>query len=324
MLDFQLEEEGGAAATGDGDGDGVGTRGPGPLLTDFLIGREIGRGGFGVVRLAKVKLDGALVALKAVNRKDLGDDEDGAKRLRMEVCLQARLSHPHILPLLGHFVDEERVYLIMPFAAGGDLFGELRGRGKLDEPRAGYVLGHVASALAYLHSLRVGHRDIKAENVLLTRRGEPLLADFGYSVSGRVEMRTSGVGTRAYAGPELTSTDEPYNALLADLWSLGILAFAVLFADLPFKSLSDARALRFSFPGPSLGLEAEGLSGWEAGVGGAGGVSVGAREFYKSLIRVNPEERIAAATAAELPWVRDMTKTYRNRQSPLQSSFSTP
>lgn len=172
-------------------------------LSNFDIGRPLGRGKFGNVYLAREKDTKFVVALKVMFKKQIHVNKV-EHQVRREIEIQSHLRHPNILRLYGYFHDETRIYLILEYAPKGALYKELQSQPnkRLDEKRtAGYILS-LADALTYLHERNVIHRDIKPENLLLGHNGDLKIADFGWSVHEPNSTRTTLCGTVDYLPPE--------------------------------------------------------------------------------------------------------------------------
>lgn len=172
-------------------------------LSNFDIGRPLGRGKFGNVYLAREKNTKFVVALKVMFKKQIKLN-NVEHQVRREIEIQSHLRHPNILRLYGYFHDVDRIYLILEYAPKGALYKELKSQpdNRLEEKRtAGYVLS-LADALNYLHERNVIHRDIKPENLLLGHNGELKIADFGWSVHEPNSTRTTLCGTVDYLPPE--------------------------------------------------------------------------------------------------------------------------
>lgn len=172
-------------------------------LSNFDIGRPLGRGKFGNVYLAREKDTKFVVALKVMFKKQI-QVNNVEHQVRREIEIQSHLRHPNILRLYGYFHDATRIYLILEYAPKGALYKELQSHPnkRLDEKRtAGYILS-LADALNYLHERNVIHRDIKPENLLLGHNGELKIADFGWSVHEPNSARTTLCGTVDYLPPE--------------------------------------------------------------------------------------------------------------------------
>ncbi|KAJ3021901.1 hypothetical protein HKX48_007482 [Thoreauomyces humboldtii] len=209
-------------------------------LEDFNVGRSLGKGKFGRVYLAQEKRSGFVLALKILFKHELNNAKV-EKQLRREIEIQSHLRHPHILRLFGYFYDAKRVYLILEYAAKGELYKELRKYSRFTESRASRYISQMASALSYLHNKSVIHRDIKPENLLLSKEGALKIADFGWSVHAPQERRRQTLcGTLDYLPPEMVEGKEHTSAV--DLWSLGILSYEFLVGVPPFEDHSSYRA----------------------------------------------------------------------------------
>jgi serine/threonine protein kinase len=160
-------------------------------FTDFEMGIHLGDGRFGNVFKAREKSTGYTVALKILRKSQLLQSGADAQ-LRREIEIQSELSHPSILRLFGFFHDPKRVYLILEFAPGGELYNHLhKCGGVFSELEAARYIYDLASALRHCHSKGVIHRDIKPENLLLDANHRLKIADFGWSVHAVSSTRRS-------------------------------------------------------------------------------------------------------------------------------------
>uniref|UniRef100_A0A453E676 Aurora kinase n=1 Tax=Aegilops tauschii subsp. strangulata TaxID=200361 RepID=A0A453E676_AEGTS len=171
------------------------------VLSDFDVGKALGRGKFGHVYLAREKRSSHIVALKVLFKSQLKQSQV-EHQLRREVEIQSHLRHPNILRLYGYFYDQTRVYLILEHAAKGELYKELQRCKHFSERRSATYIASLARALIYLHGKHVIHRDIKPENLLVGLQGELKIADFGWSVHTFNRRRTM-CGTLDYLPPEM-------------------------------------------------------------------------------------------------------------------------
>lgn len=202
-------------------------------LNDFDIGKPLGNGKFGKVYLAREKNSHFIVALKVLFKSQL--TKSGVEhQLRREIEIQAHLRHPNILRLYGYFFDERRVYLILEFAAKGELYKELQKVEKFDEKRSATYIKALAGALEYCHKKHVIHRDIKPENLLLDLKGNLKIADFGWSVHAPNKRRTTLCGTLDYLPPEMILGED--HDTMVDVWSLGVLMYEFLVGKPPFEA----------------------------------------------------------------------------------------
>ncbi|KAL6008014.1 Serine/threonine-protein kinase Aurora-3 [Asimina triloba] len=209
-------------------------------LDDFEIGKPLGRGKFGKVYLAREKKSKYIVALKIIFKEQL-EKYNLHHQLRREIEIQSILSHPNVLRLFGWFHDHDRIFLILEYAAGGELFKELRKADFFSEKRAATYIASLANALAYCHEKHVIHRDIKPENLLLDLEGRLKIADFGWSVQSRTKRRTM-CGTLDYLAPEMV-TNKAHDYTV-DNWTLGILCYEFLYGVPPFEAESQEDTFR--------------------------------------------------------------------------------
>ncbi|KFB42377.1 AGAP001793-PA-like protein [Anopheles sinensis] len=202
-------------------------------LSNFDIGRPLGRGKFGNVYLAREKETKFVIALKVLFKKQV-KSQGIEHQVRREIEIQSHLRHPNILRMYGYFHDESRIYLILEYAQGGTLFkAQQQQPGKrFPEKQCAIYVNSLVSALIYLHERNVIHRDIKPENLLLGHGGELKIADFGWSVHEPASSRTTLCGTLDYLSPEMVQ-GQPHSKTV-DLWSLGVLAYELLCGKAPF------------------------------------------------------------------------------------------
>ncbi|KAL1404132.1 hypothetical protein pipiens_001727 [Culex pipiens pipiens] len=204
-------------------------------LSNFDIGRPLGRGKFGNVYLAREKETKFVIALKVLFKKQV-HAQGIEHQVRREIEIQSHLRHPNILRMYGYFHDETRIYLILEYAPGGTLFSKLQTQpgNKFPEKQCAIYINMLVSALIYLHERNVIHRDIKPENLLLGHGGDLKIADFGWSVHEPTSTRTTLCGTLDYLSPEMVQ-GQPHTKNV-DLWSLGVLAYELLVGRAPFHA----------------------------------------------------------------------------------------
>jgi len=202
-------------------------------LNDFDIGRRLGRGKFGCVYLAREKRTKFIVALKVLYKNQLFK-ANVEHQLRREIEIQSHLRHPNILRLYGYFYDSNRVYLILEFAAKGELYKLLQTEQRFTEIKTAKYIAQLAGALKYCHDKHIIHRDIKPENLLVSMNGELKIADFGWSVHAPNNRRHTLCGTLDYLPPEMIEGKEHDQQV--DVWSLGVLTYEFLVGSPPFEA----------------------------------------------------------------------------------------
>ncbi|HPF60636.1 MAG TPA: serine/threonine-protein kinase [Gemmatimonadales bacterium] len=217
----------------------------------YSLEHEIGRGGMGIVYLARdVRLDRP-VALKLLP-PERASIPAIRERFLVEARMAARLSHPHVVPI--HAVEEAGafVFLAMQYVGGETLGDRMRRQGALPPWECARLLREIAWALAYAHAQGVIHRDIKPDNILLDRDGRALVTDFGLALPVEAAATTGHVqGTPEYLSPE-QAAGEACDAR-SDLYALGALAFHALTGSTPFQGdAAQQIAQHLTRPAPSL------------------------------------------------------------------------
>jgi TolB-like protein len=214
------------------------------LGAQYKLLRELGRGGMATVYLATDQKHGRQVALKVLH-PDLAATL-GPERFRREIGFAATLSHPHILTVLdsGETADGQ-LWFTMPYVEGETLRDHLRRDKQLSIDEALRITREIASALDYAHEKGVVHRDIKPENLLLTKRGDALLADFGIaralggrdSTGATLTQTGLSVGTPQYMSPEQASGERDLTSR-SDIYTLAVVCYEMLAGEPPFTAPS--------------------------------------------------------------------------------------
>jgi hypothetical protein len=226
-------------------GDPIRTALAAKLEHQYRIVRLLGRGGMGSVYLARDLTLEREVAIKVINAAD--DSREIYDRFRREAKTAAKLSHPNIVPLHAFGELEGMPYFVMGYVRGESLADRLRRDGKLSEAEARRIFAEIADALDHAHRQGVVHRDIKPDNVLLEdESGRALLTDFGVAKAvdkGETLTRHgSVVGTPHYMSPEQASGHADIDGR-SDIYSLGVMAYAMLAGRLPFEGKTAADIL---------------------------------------------------------------------------------
>ncbi|XP_055587389.1 serine/threonine-protein kinase fused [Uranotaenia lowii] len=209
-------------------------------MDKYAIRELIGEGSFGKVYKADNEETKTTVALKIISKRGRSGRE--LKGLRGECEIQRNLQHPNIIRMLDSFETENEIIAVTEFAET-DLHSLLR-NGSLGEPETQRITYDLVSALYYLHSHRILHRDLKPQNILMDRNKTAKLCDFGFArnMTMGTHVLTSIKGTPLYMAPELMEA-KPYDHH-ADLWSLGCIIYEMLAGEPPFSSTSMIHLVR--------------------------------------------------------------------------------
>ena len=200
----------------------------------FILGKKLGEGTFGIVRVATHYLTGEKVAVKILDKKKILEETDKT-RLEREIKLMKILRHPNIVHLYSVIQTNQYIYLIMEYISGKELFDYIIKKGKLQEIEACKFYQQIISGIEYLHKLKIVHRDLNPENLLLDSKKNIRIVDFGLSnMYPNNELLSTACGSPCYAAPEMIN-GEKYNGLLVDIWSSGIVLYAMICGYLPFE-----------------------------------------------------------------------------------------
>uniref|UniRef100_A0A4W4F9W4 Serum/glucocorticoid regulated kinase family member 3 n=1 Tax=Electrophorus electricus TaxID=8005 RepID=A0A4W4F9W4_ELEEL len=165
--------------------------------TDFDFLKVIGKGSFGKVLLAKRKRDGKCYAIKVLQKKVILNRREQKHIMAERNVLLKNVKHPFLVGLHYSFQTTDKLYFVLDFVNGGELFFHLQKERTFPEPRAKFYIAEMASALGYLHSLNIVYRDLKPENILLDSQGHIVLTDFGLCKEGisQADTTTTFCGT---------------------------------------------------------------------------------------------------------------------------------
>ncbi|CAK0839845.1 unnamed protein product [Prorocentrum cordatum] len=209
----------------------------------YVLGKTIGEGTFGKVKLGTHVLTGQRVAVKVLEKDRIVEIAD-VERVAREVHILKLIRHPHIVQLYEIIETKRQLYLIMEYAAGGELFDYIVARDRVQEPEACRLFHQIISGIEKIHSMNIVHRDLKPENLLLDHNHAVKIVDFGLSnVFREGQLLRTACGSPCYAPPEMISGN-PYLPRGCDLWSAGVILFAVVCGYLPFEDPSTAELYR--------------------------------------------------------------------------------
>ncbi|MBK8250569.1 MAG: protein kinase [Gemmatimonadetes bacterium] len=212
------------------------------LQEGYEVDREIGRGGMGIVYLARDRRLKRAVAIKLLPPELAFRGEIRTRFLR-EAETAAQLGHPNIVPIFSVDEREGLVFFVMAFVDGENLAVRLHREGAMREEEVRKILVDTARALAYAHERGVVHRDIKPDNILIDRDGRVMVTDFGIAraitegADARLTATGTAIGTPAYMSPEQSMGEREVDGR-SDLYSLGIVGYQMLTGDLPFNASS--------------------------------------------------------------------------------------
>ncbi|KAG0705566.1 Pkinase-domain-containing protein [Suillus ampliporus] len=210
----------------------------------WKVGRTIGKGSSGRVRIARHSKTGQYAAVKIVSKNILMNSvsklADSAEHMLLsierEIVIMKLIDHPNIMRLYDVWETSSELYLILEYVEGGELFDYLCDKGRLSTFEALGYFQQIISAIDYCHRLNIAHRDLKPENLLMDQNKNIKVADFGmaaWQASSKNGLLQTACGSPHYAAPEVIMGKE-YNGRASDIWSCGVILFALLVGRLPF------------------------------------------------------------------------------------------
>lgn len=269
----------------------------------WRLGRTLGKGSSGKVRLAKHTITGQLAAVKIVPKTVYNVVNDSGKApygIEREIIIMKLIQHPNIMALYDVWENKGELYLVLEYIEGGELFNHLITKGRLDEAEAVNYFSQIIYGVDYCHRFNICHRDLKPENLLLDKYKNIKIADFGMAAletSGR--MLETSCGSPHYASPEIVA-GKTYHGAPSDIWSCGIILFAFLTAHLPFDD-DDIRLLLFKVQQGKYTLPDY--------------ISENAKDLITKMLCVNPDDRITIPDILEHPLLTQYKiKTKSHRQ----------
>ncbi|OHT03851.1 Calcium/calmodulin-dependent protein kinase type 1 [Tritrichomonas foetus] len=248
---------------------------------------DLGTGAFSTVKLALDHSKKRLVACKVIEKKAISTPSLKAK-FESEIRILQQLSHPNIVQLYDLLKDDDRIYIIMEFCSGGELFEHILEREHLTEAEAKPMIKEILSGLKFVHSFGIAHRDLKPENLLFGDDGEIKISDFGFSrFVDQNGLAQTPCGSPCYAAPEVIS-GRPYDARKSDIWSTGVVAYAMLTGKLPWTQRNQNALFdqirKGNFVIPNF-------------------LSPLCQDFLATLMEVSDKKRPSAEDALNHPWI---------------------
>ena len=224
-------------------------------ISHYEIGKVIGKGAYATVKICKNKITQEKFAMKIYEKKILNDNIKKKCILR-EIEILKKLNHPNIVKLYDTIISDKNILLIQELVNGislRDFYNkEIRNQKNISEKKykiLTLIFKQIFSAFDYIHKKNIFHRDIKLENILLTKNYEIKIIDFGFGLyNPRNYLQKFFCGTPNYMAPEIIMKKE-YDCQKADMWSLGILLYKLFCADFPFKGKDEKDLYRHIIKG---------------------------------------------------------------------------
>eukprot|EP00756_Hemistasia_phaeocysticola_P063062 Hpha_TRINITY_DN6536_c0_g1::TRINITY_DN6536_c0_g1_i1::g.46011::m.46011 len=271
------------------DGEPLPSKYSGPADFQFLA--VLGKGAFGRVCKVRDRNSGEVFACKVLQKAALVRESD-QRNVRREKSILLNIHHPFIVKLHAVFQTTGRLFLLFTFLSGGEIFFHLsKSQGGFPELRARFYIAEIALAVGHLHDLKIVHRDLKAQNLVLDSEGHVMLTDFGFAKTiDAGERNTTRCGTVLYMAPEIFQQSDEGYSYEVDWWALGVLLFLMLTGVYPFNHPDRGKLVykivhqEISFPSKSAGL------------------STAARDLCGHLLMKDPEARPDLTSFSKHRW----------------------
>uniref|UniRef100_A0A5B6YLL0 non-specific serine/threonine protein kinase n=1 Tax=Davidia involucrata TaxID=16924 RepID=A0A5B6YLL0_DAVIN len=256
----------------------------------YEIGRTIGEGTFAKVKFAQNTETGESVAMKILDRSTIIKHKM-VDQIKREISIMKLVRHPNVVRLHEVLASRTKIYIILEFITGGELFDKIVHHGRLSEAESRRYFQQLIDGVDYCHTKGVYHRDLKPENLLLDSEGNLKISDFGLSAlpgEGVSLLRTT-CGTPNYVAPEVLG-HKGYDGAVADVWSCGVILYVLMAGYLPFDEIdlttlySKIEKAEFSCPS------------W---------FPVGAKSLIHRILDPNPETRIRIEEIRNDKWFRN-------------------
>lgn len=256
----------------------------------YELGKMVGHGNFAKVYHGRNLETGTSVAIKVIDKSKVMK-AGMVKQIKREISVMKLVKHPHIVQLHEVMASKTKIYFVLEYVKGGELFDKLI-KGKLKEDAARKYFQQLISAIGFCHSRGVYHRDLKPENLLLDDEGNLKVSDFGLSALAETRRQDgllhTSCGTPSYVAPEVID-QKGYDGAKSDIWSCGVVLFVLLAGFLPFHDSNLMEMYRkitmgkFKYP---ISFPKE------------------AKSLVSKILDPNPVTRISIAEIMETPWFK--------------------
>ncbi|CCD24945.1 putative serine/threonine protein kinase KIN4 NDAI_0E01290 [Naumovozyma dairenensis CBS 421] len=273
---------------------------------NYILGATLGEGEFGKVKLgwstasptASLDSNSKQIAIKLIRRDYVKKGSDKEIKIYREINALKLLTHPNIVRLEEVLQNSKYIGIVLEFASGGEFYKYLQRKRRLKEPHACQLFAQLISGVTYMHSKGLVHRDLKLENLLLDKNENLIITDFGFvnEFFGSNELMKRSCGSPCYAAPELVLSTEPYRARKVDIWSCGIILYAMLAGYLPWDDDSQ------NPNGDDIGKLYQYIT--KTALKFPAYISPLARDLIRKILTANPSRRISISYICKHDWLK--------------------
>ncbi|CAI8587432.1 unnamed protein product [Vicia faba] len=263
----------------------------GMRLGKYELGKTLGEGNFGKVKLARNTDSERFYAVKILEKNKIVD-LNNTDQIKREISTLKLLKHPNVVRLYEVLASKTKIYMVLEYVNGGELFDKIASKGKLTEAHGRKMFQQLIDGVSCCHNKGVFHRDLKLENVLVDAKGNIKITDFNLSALPQ-HCRADGLlhttcGSPNYVAPEILA-NKGYDGAKSDIWSCGVILYVILTGYLPFDDRNLAVLYQKIFKGDVQ------IPIW---------LSPGAQNIIKRILDPNPETRITMSMIKEDEWFK--------------------
>lgn len=263
----------------------------GMRLGKYELGRTLGEGNFGKVKFAQNVDSGLPFAVKILEKNRIIHLKI-TDQIKREIATLKLLKHPNVVRLHEVLASKSKIYMVLEYVTGGELFDKISSTGRLQEAKGRKLFQQLIDGVSYCHNKGVFHRDLKLENILLDSKGSIKISDFGLSALPQ-QFRDDGLlhttcGSPNYVAPEVLA-NRGYDGATSDIWSCGVILYVILTGYLPFDDRNLAVLYQKIFKGDAK------LPKW---------LSPGAQNLLRKILDPNPVKRITVAGIKADEWFK--------------------
>ncbi|KAJ6235605.1 protein kinase [Anaeramoeba flamelloides] len=253
----------------------------------YEIGKTLGKGSFSKVKLATHVETNENVAIKIISKAGSELDRDQLSLIRREITIQKLLKHPNVLEIFQVYEQQDKLFLILEYVSHGELFDYIIKCGKVPTNQTRKFFQQIIYGLEHLHSFSISHRDLKPENLLLDENNNIKISDFGMAkITKSGKLLKTACGSPHYVSPEIIN-GRKYDGKKSDIWSCGVILYALLCGSLPFDQEDYSQLLfhikkgRYLLPTHLNELE---------------------KDLISRMLNIHPDERISIRDIKRHPW----------------------
>lgn len=261
-------------------------------LGKYELGKTLGEGNFGKVKLARDTDCGNYFAVKILEKNKIVD-LNNTDQIKREISTLKLLKHPNVVRLYEVLASKTKIYMVLEYVNGGELFDKISSKGKLIEAHGRKMFQQLIDGVSYCHNKGVFHRDLKLENVLVDAKGNIKITDFNLSALPQ-HCRADGLlhttcGSPNYVAPEILA-NRGYDGAKSDIWSCGVILYVILTGYLPFDDRNLAVLYQKIFKADVQ------IPRW---------LSPGAQNIIKKILDPNPKTRVTMDMIKEDEWFKE-------------------